>query len=91
MAQDLSSNMLRVPWHNAPHFVVGDSRGAIHGSETGLPAKLFSLLHFRFFCSKAILPGLYKGFFAVGHPAFDLKILPTVGSRFSPIRALMGA
>ena len=31
MAQDLSSNILRVPWHNAPPVVVGVSCGAVLG------------------------------------------------------------
>jgi len=62
-----------------------------NGSQTGLSAKLFSLLQICFFCTKPILPGLYKGFFTVGPHFFDLQIVPTVGSAFSPIQAIVPA
>jgi hypothetical protein len=58
-----------------------------NGSQSGLAAKLFSLLQFCFFCANPLLPSLYKAFLAVGPPVFDLKIVPTVRSRFFPIRA----
>ena len=75
----------------------GDAHGSLpltglpsrNGSQTGLPGKLFSLLQFCYFCKNSTLPCLYKAFLAVGTPVFDLKIVPTVGRRFSPIRALM--
>jgi hypothetical protein len=47
MAQDLSSNILRVPWHNAPHFVVGVSCGADTAQDGSAGASPYRRSRFR--------------------------------------------